>query len=166
MTVLGLAFGSAVSITRPADTNAYTAGDVIGPSTATGGAVLQFNNIGVPGKEAIITTVQLEYDVASLPSGMTNLTLHLYSVSPPSALGDNGAWDLPSGDRASYLGNFSLGTVVDLGSTLYVETTQVNKQITIPGNASGALFGYLVTAAGFTPGSADVFKVTLHAVQP
>ena len=52
---------------------------------------------------------------------------------------------------------------IDLGSTLYVETLQVNKQIRMPGNVSGSLYGYLVTIGGYTPGSGDAFKITLHA---
>ena len=65
-------------------------------------------------------------------------------------------------DRASYLGYVDLGAPVDLGSTLYVETTQVNKQVSVP--PTGSLFGYLVTIGAYTPASADVHVITLHAM--
>jgi hypothetical protein len=153
---------STVTLTRTADTNAYTAGDVLGAATGAT-AALTFSNVGsAGGGEAMITTVQLEIDKTSIPSGMTSFRLYLYNVTPPSALGDNAAWDIPSGDRASFLGYVDLGAPVDLGSTLYVETTQVNKQVSVP--PTGSLFGYLVTNGGYTPASADVHVITLHAM--
>lgn len=161
----GLGFSSTVSITRTADTTAYTANDVIGinNSGSAGAAALTFASIGPSGgADIMITTARLEIDVASVPSGMTSFRLYFYNVTPPSALLDNAAWDLPSGDRASFKGYIDLGSPVDLGSTLYVEVNGINKQITVP--SGGSLFGYLVTNGGYTPGSGDVFKVTLHSM--
>lgn len=150
----------AVSVTRTNDTNAYNAGDVIG--AATGSTAAQtFADIGPSGGEILITTAELEVDVNAVPSGMTSFRLYLYNVTPPSALGDNAAWDLPSGDRASFLGYVDLGTPVDLGSTLYVQTPQVNKHLKL---ASASLFAYLVTIGGYTPSAQAVKKITLHAV--
>lgn len=147
-----------VSVTRPSNTDAYTAGDVVGATAAA----ITFPTMGPSGGgEVIITTVQLERDVTAVISGETTYTLHLYSVTPPSALADNAAFDLPSGDRASYRGLIYLGAPVDLGSTLYVEQNGVNKQVTL---ASGSLYGYLVTAGGYTPASAAVFRIGLHSV--
>lgn len=162
--VTGRAYSSTVSLTRPNDTNAYTANDVIG--TATGStAALAFASIGPSHvAEFMVTTVELEIDITAVPSGMTSFRLYLYSVTPPSALGDNAAWDLPSGDRASFLGYVDLGTPVDLGSTLYVQSTGVNRQFSMPGNIGGILYGYLVTIGGYTPAAQSVFKVTIHGM--
>jgi hypothetical protein len=83
-------------------------------------------------------------------------------VTPPSALADNAPFDIPSGDRASFLGIVQLGTPVDYGSTLYVEQNVVNKQIKLAGTN---LFGYLVTVAGYTPAAnSEVYVPTLHSV--
>jgi hypothetical protein len=157
----GAAYVSSVGFTRTADTNAYTANDVVGQATGAT-AALQFPALGpAGGAEVMITRAQLEIDIASVPSGMTGFRLYLYGATPPSALGDNAAWDIPSGDRPAFLGYVDLGTPVDLGSTLYVDTPNVNTQLSVP--AGGAVFGYLVTNGGYTPGSADPFKITLHA---
>lgn len=151
-----------VTITRTADTNAYTANDVIGPATGSTAAIT-FANLGPSGGGAVmITTARFEIDLTAVISGMANFRLYFYSVTPPSAFGDNAAWDLPSGDRASFRGYVDLGTPIDLGSTLYVETTQINKQIVVP--SGGSLFAYLVTVGAYTPSSGDVFKITLHGV--
>lgn len=148
-----------VSFNRVADTNAYTGGDVLG--TATGStAALNFSSIGNLNNEFMITSTSLLVGLSSVPSGMTSFTLHLYDGAPASAYGDNAAWDLPSGDRDAYLGSISLGTPVDVGSSLYVEGNGVNKQITV---VSG-LYGYLVTNAGYTPASGTNHVVTLHVL--
>lgn len=149
------AFDVATTITRPANTTQYTAGDVLG-------GALDLGVLGPSAKAVKITSSQLEIDVTAIPTGMTTFTLHLYSVTPPSAVADNGVFDLPAGDRASYLGAIPIGAPADLGSTLYVEAVDLNKQVLLTGTH---LFGYLVTTGGFTPaGNSEVYKLTLHTV--
>jgi hypothetical protein len=145
---------------RTADTNAYAANDVIGQATGAS-AALQFANLAPGAGEFLITSVALEIDAAAIISGETSYLLHLYNVTPPSALGDNAAFDLPSGDRVAYLGSIGLGAVIDLGSTLYLGTDGINKQVSL---ASTDLFAYLVTVGPYTPTSARVYKVFAHGV--
>lgn len=73
--------------------------------------------------------------------------LYLYNVTPPSATADDGAWDLPSGDQASFLGYIDLGTASDLGSTQWVESHGINKTIKL---SSTGVFGYLVNLTTLT----------------
>lgn len=160
--VQGFGYNSVVSLTRTNDTNAYTANDVVGAATGST-AALTFPGIGPSGGGLVyITSSSLEIDIAAVVSGMTTFSLALYSVTPPSALGDNAAWDLPSGDRASFLGQLNLGTPVDLGSTLYVETQAINKPIVVP--SGGALYAYLVTLGGWTPAASSVLKISLFTL--
>lgn len=155
----GTGYTSQVTVTRPADTTAYTAGDVVGATAAA----ITFASIGPAAGHIIITSADLRVDVTAVPSGMTSFRLHLYNATPPSALADNAPWDLPSGDRASYLGYIDLGTPVDLGSTLFVQTpTDFRKELLM--GASTSLFGYLVTNGGYTPTSAAVKSIRLNAV--
>ncbi len=153
-------YSASVTLTRTADTNAYAANDVLGAATGAT-AALQFASMGPSGGKIIITSATLEIDATAVISGETSYNLYLYSVSPPSALGDNAAFDIPSGDRASLLGKISLGTPVDEGSTLYIQTDGINKQIALAGTD---LFAYLVTVGGYTPTSARVHKINLQAV--
>lgn len=151
-------FDSQTTFTRPANTTAYTAGDVVGATLAA----IEFRDIGDPGISIVITDADLRIDVTSVPAGMTSFRLHLYNATPPSALADNAAWDLPSGDRAAYLGYIDLGTPVDVGSTLFVQTDgSGSKQIKM--GATSSLWGYLVTNGGFTPTSAAVKAIRLNA---
>lgn len=153
----GFAFSAGVSFTRPANTNTYGVGDVVGATAAA----LTFPLMGPSAGHIMITSASLEIDVAAVPSGMTSFRLHLYDVTPPSAYADEATWDLPSGDRASYLGYIDLGTPVDVGSTLYVEVNAINKQVKLAGTS---LFGYLVTNGTYAASSAAVKKITLHSV--
>lgn len=148
----------AASVTRTNDTNAYTANDVIGAATGST-AALSFANVGRSGGDIMITSAEIEIDAAALISGETSYNLYLYNVTPPSALGDNAAFDIPSGDRASFLGKLSLGTPVDEGSTLYLQTDGINKHVKLAGTG---LFAYLVTVGAYTPTASRVHKVTLH----
>lgn len=150
--------GKVVTITRTADTNAYTANDVIGAATGSTAAI-EFTKMGQGGCEFFITGAVLEVHSTGLISGEASYDLHLYGDSPASALGDNAAFDLPAGDRGNYKGKITLGTPVDLGSTLRVELDQINKQITLNGES---IWAYLVTSGAYTPTSARVYRVALR----
>lgn len=146
------------TITRPDDTTAYTALDVVG-------GVLQFIGGEVPVQsDLFITTTTFSVHVASVPAGMSSFKLHLYD-SRPATIADNAAWDLPAGDRAAYLGYVDLGTPVDVGSTLFVQATEVNKHIRMPAH-SVPLYGFLVTTTGYTPSALAVKVINLHMVKP
>jgi hypothetical protein len=152
----------AVTISRPENTTAYTAGDVIGVAAAVaanaGSAILEFG--GVPAY-AMIDEVTLQIRLTAVISGMTTFRLHLYSSSPTAIL-DNAAWDLPAGDRAAYQGFVDIPTIADLGSTLWSQTTSVNKRIK---TTSGVVYGLLQTIGAYTPSSADVHVVTIKVTE-
>lgn len=144
------AFNSSANFTS--GTTAYAANDIAG-------GALTFANIGPSAGRIIITSVALRIDSSALISGQSSYVLHLYNVTPPSAVADSGVFDLPSGDRTAYLGSINLGAPVDLGSTLYIGTDGVNKQIKL---ASTSVYGYLVTVGAYTP-TAQAYTVELHA---
>jgi len=167
--VSGIGYSSQPYFNRTADTNAYTAGDVVGTATTSGGGILTFATIGAAGGSVIITDADLIINLTAVPSGMTSFRLHLYNASPASAYADNASWDLPSGDQASYLGYIDLGSpalVKTGGSSLYVQdSTQqgaVNKNLRM--GATTSLFGYLVTNGAYTPASATTFYPRLNAL--
>ena len=146
---------SLVTITRSANTTAYPANGVVG-------GAISFPAIAWNGADFIITSATLAINIAAIPAGMTSFRAYLYNVTPPSALADNAAWDLPAGDRAAYIGYVDFGTPVDLGSTLYVQSDGVNAQLKA---ASNTVFAYLVTIGAFTPAASTVFTATLHSLR-
>lgn len=158
-----------VDQTTPGTTNqvtnrdSYTASATFTPAASShtagdcNGAAQQFASIGPSGGRIKINSVTLEIDGGTIET--TAWTLYLYSVTPPSAIADDGAWDLPSGDRASFLGKIDIAQVVDLGSTLWIEAHNIGKQVKLAGTG---LFGYLVNGTTLTP-QAVAHIVTLHA---
>lgn len=152
---------STTTFTRPENTTAYTAVDTIGGSPT---AVITFSSIGSSGGSVMLTSCDLRIDVTAVPSGMGNMRLELYRSSPASALADNAPWDLPSGDRAAYIGYVDLGTPVDKGSTLFTQADNINKQIKLA-SGSTSLSAYLVTIGGFTPaGNSEVYTLGCRGV--
>lgn len=146
-------------VTRPANITAYTAGDVVGGVlTFAGVAPLAASSFAFMG-------VDLRYDVAAVPSGMSTMRLHLYSATPASAYADNAAWDLPAGDRSAYLGYVDIGTPSDLGSTLFVANDAVGpKQLKLAAGST-SLFGYLQTVGGYTPAAnSETLSVILRGL--
>ena len=156
ITQTSVAYNGANTITRPANVTAYSALDVVG------GAF----DLGVCGPVSgtiFITSVELEADIAAIPSGQTSWVLHLYNVTPPSAIADNGAFDIGSGDRASHLTSIPINTLIDYGSTLYCKTNNLNDPVLL--GTTPHLFGYLETMGGFTPAAnSEVYKVSVHTV--
>ena len=148
---------SAASTTRPADTTAYAANDVVATATAN----LTFAGVlPIAGQQFIVTGVTFEIDVNAVPSGMGGFRLHLYNAAP-TVIADNAAYDLPAGDRAKYLGYIQLASPVDNGATLWSQNDNINfngKLVTT------SLYGILVTDSAFTPAASTVKTITLYAI--
>lgn len=147
-----------VPFTRPANTTAYAAGDAVGAASA----INTFANVGSAGDDRLITSAKLRIDVGAIPSGMAAFRLHFYSASP-AAIADNGAWDLVPADRSLHLDYIDFPVPLDMGSTLLISVSQVNKHIKL---ASSSLFGVLVTVGAFTPGAvSEVYELTIGTVR-
>lgn len=160
------AFGTTWTITRPNNTTACAANQVIGTTTSAGGAVIDFGVLGPSAVELLIQSLTLEIDDTALKSGEGAYAFAFYNASPGSNLGDAGAWTLPSGDRAAYLGMVTIGTPnVPLASatTLRAELDNIGKQVTLSGTH---LFGYLITLNAYTPTANRVYSGSVHTLVP
>lgn len=155
----GGAFLSTASFTRPADTIAYTAGDVIGSASS---AILAFPVIGTPGGHIQLTTCGVSIGLTSIPSGMTSLTLHLYTAVP-AAISDNNAFVAVAGERDTYCGSLQFIPAVIGGGFLFNRQRYLGDHIKLAAN-SITLYGELVTDSGFTPTSATALTVALRCV--
>lgn len=150
-------FISSATIQRANNTTPYTANDVYG-------AAFELQNIvGSANGNILLTSIDIILNFATLPNGMGAFTLFLYSVTPPSAIADNGAFSLPSGDRASILTptGIVLGSAVLAtgGGSVVLEIDNLNLQFK---PVSTSLFGYLVTSGAFTP-AANSETATIRA---
>lgn len=143
--------GYAASATFTPAASSHVAGDA-------NGAAAEFALAAPSACVFMITSVSLEIDGGTAEA--TGWILYLYNVTPPSAYADDAAWDLPSGDRASFLARIPLGTAVDLGSTQWIATHGVNVTVKLSGTS---VFGYLVNDTTLTP-AAVAHKVTIAGV--
>ncbi|WP_375491143.1 hypothetical protein [uncultured Nostoc sp.] len=150
-------FISTATIQRAANVTPYTANDVYGAAFSLP------NIVGVANANIILTSIDIIFNISAIPAGMSSFVLYLYSVTPPSAIADNGAFSLPSGDRASILTptGVSLGSaaLATGGGTVVLEIDNLNLQFA---PASTSLFGYLVTSGAFTP-AANSETATIRA---
>lgn len=148
---------SKVSVTRPANTTAYDALDVLGRLIPT---TLRFENIAPSGGGSIVLLyASLRVDVGTAPAGLGQVRLHLYNEEP-AGIADNSPYNLPADDRSKYLGYITLGTPVDLGDTLFSEDDFLRKQIVA---TSSSIFGIAQTLSAFTPTSSTVKNWELRA---
>lgn len=161
LTVDGKAYRSTVTITRPSNTTAYTAGDVVGDTG--GSAIISLTAAGPAAGFVLIQSVSLVFSDSTVPSGMGAFRVHMYSASP-TAIADNAAFDLLSGDRATYMGYIDLPAPQDLGSTIYTQVDYPGRLIKLAA-ASTTLFVEIETRGAYTPVSASTVSIRMNLLE-
>lgn len=145
-------------------TQAYAASATFTPAATShvagdSNGVAQEFALGAPsGAYVRIVSANLRINSATIET--TAWRLHMFNVTPPSALADDAAFLLAAGDLASYLGYIDFAQIVDMGDTLFIETTNIQKQIKLSGTS---VFGYLVNGTTLTP-AAVAHIVSLQTV--
>jgi hypothetical protein len=148
------------TITRPDNTTAYSANDVIGTSSS---ANIEFANvIGFKGESFFIAGAWLMIPINAVPSGMDAFRLHLYNAEPAD-IADNAAYNLPLADRSKYLGYIDFEAPIDLGDTLYAQVNNINHMRKFTSD-SNTIYGILETIGAYTPAAETVYTVGLEAV--
>lgn len=162
------AFRAAVTIARPDNTTGYTAGDVIGiadsgtPANA-GSAIHTLSNIGPAGGYILVQSVRLMIGLSAVTSGMGAFRLHLYTASPTAIL-DNAAFDLVSGDVGSYAGYVDLPAPQDFGSILMAQVDYPGTLIKLAAGSS-TLYAELETKGAFTPASGTLYDLRVLTLE-
>jgi hypothetical protein len=157
VTIKSTAHTTSVTVTRPANVTQYAVNDAIGDTG--GSAIMTFANMGIAGNNIYITGISIMWNSATLPTANANLTARFYNASP-TAIADNAAWDLVSGDRTKWLASIPIGILIDLGSTAWVSATQLGEQVLL---STSSLFMTLTTDAAITVAeNSTVFVVTVH----
>ncbi len=146
---IAVAFGSySASASFTPAASSHTAGDAVGVAA-------EFALAAPTG--SLLRIVSASMIVAGGTNETSTWRLYLFSVTPPSALADDAAFVLASGDRASFLGYFDFAQLVDVGDTLYIEATP-NKVMRLTGTS---VFAYLVNLTTVTT-AAIARTVTIH----
>lgn len=158
----GLGYLSTATITRAANTTAYTANDVYG-------TVFELTDIGASGGFIFIDNLDIMFNISSLPVGMGAFSVYLFSSSPPSAITDNLPYSLSSGDRASAITKLGIDLTASLargGGTVVAERIDLKREIKLA-TGSTSLWGYLVTLGSFTPAAnSETATITVRSFAP
>lgn len=145
----GLAVPSA-TFTRPTDTTAYVAGDLVANSVTAGSVVPLSLSVGrFTGATGRIKQVRLSKSTATLTNAV--FKVHFYTVSPTPANGDNAAWS--TDQAATYIG--SVGVTMDRAftdGTFGLSDTDLGYVA-----VAQTIYALIEAGAGYGPGNAEVF---------
>lgn len=147
------------SFTRPADTTAYAASDLVANSTTAASVVPLSFDLGEHESVFIRRVV-----IKKSGTGVTNaaFTVHLFKASPTTiSNGDNGAFSVSG--AADYLGAFDV--TVDRAFTdgaFGVGTPKTGAEVSLV-QPSTYVYALVMATAAYTPASGEVFTVKLEA---
>jgi hypothetical protein len=161
LTVDGKAYRTTATITRPSNTTAYTAGDVVGDTG--GSAIITLTNAGPTAGFVLLQSLSLVFSDSTVPAGMAAFRIHFYNASP-TAIADNAPFDLASGERSAYMGYVDLPTPQDFGSSLYTQVDYPGRLIKL-NTASTSLFVEIETRGAYTPVSASTVTLRINTLE-
>jgi hypothetical protein len=146
-----------VTFTRPADTNAYTAGDALSNST-TAPTALTFTGIG---NSLGCTLMITDIIVTSTTKGATlpNLNLWLFN-SLPTATNDNAAFAVTDAHNLLVEAVIPLTLTYSAVNNSRVEAHNISAVVDLKSDSTN-LYALLEVTNAFTPGSADVFVIRI-----
>lgn len=153
-------FDTSATFTRPADTTAYTSGDLVANSV-TAGSVVPMTFIVPAGRNAKIYRAGIKFNSATNTNG--KFKLHLYTASPTCTNGDNGAWLTT---ESGYMDNIAVDCTGNAfsdnskGMSIYISSA-VWAPMHIQGDVNGKIYGLLMATAAYTPTSGEIFTVNL-----
>jgi hypothetical protein len=149
---------TAPTFTRPANTTAYTAADLIANSATVGSVVpLIFPRSRLRGRTSgKITGASIHKSNATVTNA--NFRLHLFNQEKVLTNGDNGA--LVFSNLSGYIGAIDIDmevTPTTAGGGAYKHSAAVDLAF----NANNNIYGYLEALEAYTPTSGGTFAVTI-----
>lgn len=148
------------NFTRPADTTAYGAGDLVANST-TAASVVALSWATAGSRPFYIPRIRLQKSAASVTNAQ--FRVHLFDSAPTVATnGDNSAFASVVSGVAKWLGSFD-GTMAAShadGAVVHCLPTGNYRRRDFIGDP-GTLYGLIEALAAYTPASEEVFTATL-----
>ena len=152
-----------VSKTRPADTTAYAAGDVVAESTSAA-TVWTFDDCARgAGLGGILQGAAIIDSAAQ--STKPDLELYLFTTAPATQ-NDNAAWAPSDAEMEACIGviAFSLSNFKVAGANGIISVEGIAKVFQCAASVR-ALYGILVARNAYTPISAEKFTISLQVIQ-
>jgi hypothetical protein len=150
--------------TRPNDTVAYAAGDLVANATAAGSVVplrIDLGNIVAVG-HGMTRIARARLTKSGTSPTNANYRIHLYEAAPAPQNGDNGAW---STDRAvSWLGSIDVTSMLAFTDGCTGAGSAAAGAEMFLRLAGGAIFALIEARAAYTPVANETFTLTLEDV--
>lgn len=148
------------TFTRPADTTAYAANDLVANSVTAGSVVPLKFSVGY-GRTFKLYKVGIK--LSSSTNTNAKFNLHLYNLSPTVTNGDNGVW---LSTQSGYQGFIAVDcTGQAFSDNSFGIGTYINTAVEVPNvivaDTNFFIYGLLQATAAYTPTSAEVFTVDL-----
>jgi len=150
--------------TRPNDTTAYAAGDLVANATAAGAVAplrIDLGNVAAVG-HGITRITRARLTKSGTAPTNASFRIHLYEAAPVAQNGDNGAWSTDS--AASWLGSIDVTSMLAFtdGCTGTGSATAGSEMFLRL--ASGAIFALIEAKAAYAPAANETFTLTLEDV--
>jgi len=158
----------AASFTRPNDTTAYTAGDLIANSTTAGSVVPMSFALGGNNNPGLTRITRARMSKTSTTVTAASFRLHLYQTSPTVTNGDNGAFT--SNQAANYLGNINIDMTTTPGAKFSdgangQGAAAAGSEMQLRLASGTTIFGLIEAIGAYVPTALEVFTVTLESVE-
>jgi len=135
---------------------AHSANDVV---STDAGAVLTFATGLAAGKSGLIRSSLVTTNNDAVFAAGAGYVLHLYSSSP-TAQATNAAFNMTTADQAKYIGNITIGTLVDIGDTCAKFDKGHDFDFTLATGAT-SIYGKLVCLGGETTVTGKTITINL-----
>ena len=156
------------TMTRPANTTQYAAGDQVSDSTSAPTAITFADVATVNGGSGLIVDAVC-IDSAYVAAALPNLRLYLFSGSP-TPNNDNAAWAASDANALVLIGKieFSAWEVSNAGAGAAGNCASFQRSINLPfkcGSTVNDIYGLLVERGTYTPVSGESWTINLGILQ-
>lgn len=149
-------------MTRPANTTAYAANQLVASSTTAGSIVASSFSIANSGGGALISRLRLLTNVTTGWNNV-NISINLWSIAPTYTNGDGGAYAVATG-ASKFLGNFSVSLIQFGDGAAGVAAVTVGSQAAISLASGTAIFWDMQILGAATPISQQTFTLTAEVL--
>lgn len=156
------------TITRPANATPYASGQLVANSVTAGSVTnLQFTTLArVSGGSGVIVGAQIQKSTTSVTNAA--FRLHLFNTAPTYVTSGDGTAlsTVVVASAKGYLGYVDITAMTAFSDVAWGSGAPDNTRGSIPYVATAQIiYGLLEVRGAYTPGSAEVFTVTLDALQ-
>jgi hypothetical protein len=147
------------NFTRPNDTTAYAAGDLVANNTTAGSVVVMSWVLPRTGQAYNLAGIRLKKNGNTATNAA--FRLHFWTALPTVANGDNGA--LAATQTANYVGNISVTLLGgnDGSSNVAMTSPALPFNIT-PASGVRTLYGLIEATAAYTPAAQEIFSTQVY----